>query len=545
MREPCHYSVLRKQQAITRPTVVELKPEDGYCGLAQFDSEGVKLIAQLEQVQPTEYGHEDIYLVQFKVDLMSSVAQRKRIQAADFDIKISPLPEHGEQTPQEQKPTTPDQDPQIVVVSPEIQLWNVSEREISVEARKSLLLSANATTFAGASIGAENTARELTKFDGVVTIHGVIKNGKDTACWRIREDSASKSGVPQSLRLVAGVRAKAGFQIQVLRLEAHVRERKRFWKLRILSARSTAIVQINPLDKLLAQILHATTERAKQLLAKTTSVATQARSALKELHEKADSTIKELEANDLANHGQHVEGALRLVEDIANACQGWRNPLNDGRLKKDEVVFDALTKRIIEAERHQENEEAQRNQGSREKTREQLQDEKISEQLASTKEDLRRIKRQVHLTELKGTLEKLNRMIANENTEQAEIKSAMRDAEELASRLDTEPDISYQRTRQHYRHLIEGDGESSSESGSASSSDSDSSSDLGADSDTDYDNVNAHHHLHEHYRRRRHGRRNSPLVVPQTSTVISTRRRIKPEELRSFSAVGGYSIKVL
>jgi hypothetical protein len=33
--------------------------------------------------------------------------------------------------------------------------------------------------------------------------------------------------------------------------------------------------------------------------------------------------------------------------------------------------------------------------------------------------------------------------------------------------------------------------------------------------------------------------------MPQTGTMMSTRRRVKPKELKTFSAVEGYSMKVV
>jgi hypothetical protein len=52
---------------ITGPAIVKAKPEDGHYDLVEYNSTDVKLVAQLEHIQPTEYEHEDIYLVQFKV----------------------------------------------------------------------------------------------------------------------------------------------------------------------------------------------------------------------------------------------------------------------------------------------------------------------------------------------------------------------------------------------------------------------------------------------------------------------------------------------
>lgn len=185
-----------------------------------------------------------------------------------------------------------------------------------------------------------------------------------------------------------------------------------------MSAPPSNIVQIGPFDELIEQILRNNTEKAKLLLKKTTSVAAQARTALEELHKKADSTLKALKAKDLARHGEHVEGDLRILEDIVNACQGWRNPL-DQRLKKDALRFEDLLERIAEAERHnKENVNAQRLEKPQEKMEEQLEDEKIIEQLAATKKHLHRVKQKVHLTELKDTLEKVDRMIAD-NANQA------------------------------------------------------------------------------------------------------------------------------
>lgn len=531
---------------------IKATPGDEQYDLAQYDSKDVKFVARLEHIEIMEYANEDGYLLHFKIDFMGSFDNRSRIQAADLEIQVSPLAKSASEQEGESKGSAlsnRQQPPRFTVVKPEVQFANMSDREVTISGKKSLAVAANGSGFGSATIGMERGVRGNIKFKGVTTIHGVIKHGSDKVCWRIHEDPASKSGVPPRVRLVAAVRAKDGFLIRVIRFDAKVYNRRRFWKLNSLSADASLNVEVGDINEVIDQIFLFKSKKASELLEKSTKVATLARTALDSLQAEAAATVNKIAPMDLAIHGEHLEHDLRLLQDIAKACQDWReDPLKGTNVLNRCLHFDELLNRILMKEQFDEGEqEDEKERQAHQKSK--VQDAVIQKQLHAVMEELRKTMDRVKLARTKDVISTLDCKLLEfynvakvesqqdgnkDNADAAEKKShvdSLGELLDLCSEAEKMMDNYYldkrwRRPTVMTREAAEFEWDHHRRGRQPERSPS-----------LEYMDVSPHRHLS----RSRH--RVSQWVPPEPG-MMSSRGRVRPEELNDFSAVSGYSMTV-
>jgi len=281
--------------------------------LAKYNHRGVVLVASLTKVEVVNYGKEDLHLITMELTFMNPFSSQRRIRGAQFSIKLT----SGDFNNGHCKESSPE----LWYVKPNALLLEFSEREVSSGGKISFGGTANGG-MGGMNVNVESSKGETTRFKGARLIQGVVES-PCRACWRIYEELGSKSGVPQTVTIMAAIHSNKSFMIEVDEFQADVHDIFRFWKMNTIKATPMTDTKIDSIPDLLSDMRKFEELSARKMTENACAMVAMARGSMAELQTQLDASFNSMEPITLVKKGVHVQRSIRLIQEIQEACKSW------------------------------------------------------------------------------------------------------------------------------------------------------------------------------------------------------------------------------
>lgn len=270
--------------------------------------------AKLVSVQQSDYLDEDVYFLHFQLSFMNPFAEWARIQGATFTIHVKPT---------EISTNTSVRGPHIRKVVPTAQLAHVSDQEVTTGQKVTIGGSADVQP-GGVNVNFENSSARKTSFKGIRIIHGLVKN-KGTAIWTLREESSSKSGLPQYATLRAVVSCGGPFRVSA---DLSVKmQRLRFgWVSTVAAKESKKHTFVADWREISNEVKAKEQRRAEIFSRKTRKDFKRAKLFMDELEDVLRKhKISETDADTMVKRGAELQSKLENWQKILGACHVWED----------------------------------------------------------------------------------------------------------------------------------------------------------------------------------------------------------------------------